>query len=341
MMSVGTRSRLLLTQYGRQLAVIFAVVGVLALGGAFVVYTNPPTEQVTETVYDQQVATETTTSAVVTGETNLYPQGETLEDSPVYLLGATPNLTVRTVTDVPEGEAVTVSQRVTLRHRASRGGEVFWSTERLLTATEERTTEGSVATESTVDMRDVNRTAAGRRAEIGGVGRFETLIRVEVAYETANYSEELNATTPVVITDRAYWLDGSAAVNRTHTETTRREVTGSPDTTLAGGLGLFGIIALLAAARVGTMSLRGADVDAIETELTRTRHEEWISRGDLPTSSDKQFISIDTLEDLVDIAIDSNKRVIYDEEYESYGVVDSDIVYYYVEREEFEQWMGV
>jgi cell division septation protein DedD len=128
-----------------------------------VVYTNPPTEQVTETVYDQQVATETTTSAVVTGETNLYPQGETLEDSPVYFLNATPDLTVRTVTDVPEGEAVTVSQRVTLRHRASRGGEVFWSTERLLAATEERTTEGSVATESTVDMRAVNRTPSSAR----------------------------------------------------------------------------------------------------------------------------------------------------------------------------------
>jgi len=331
----------MLARYGRPLAAVLAVVGVLALGGAFVVYTNPPTEQVTETVYEQQVGTETTTSAVVTGETDLYPRGETLEDSPVYFLNATPDLTVRTVTDVPEGEAVTVSQRVTLRHRASRGGEVFWSTERLLTATEERTTDGSVVTESSVNMQDVNRTAANRRAEVGRVGVFETLIRVEVAYETANYSEELNATVPVVIADRAYWLDGPAAVNRTHTETTQREVTGSPDTTLAGGLGLFGVIALLAAARVGTMSLRGVDVDAIETELTRTRHEEWISRGDLPTSSDKQFISIDTLEDLVDIAIDSNKRVIHDEEYEAYGVVDSDIVYYYVEREEFEQWMGV
>ena len=341
MMSVGTRSRLLFTRYGRQLAVILVVVGVLALGGAFLIYTNPPTEQVTETVYEQQVGTETTTSAVVTGETDLYPQGETLEDSPVYFFNATPNLTVRTVTDVPEGEEVTVSQRVTLQYRASHDGEVFWSSERLLTATEERTTEGSVATESTVDMRDVNRTAANRRAEIGRVGRFETLIRVEVAYETANYSEELTATAPVVITDRTYWLDGPAAVNRTHTETTRREVTGSPNTTLAGGLGLFGVIALLAAVRIGTMSRRGVDVDAIETELTRTRYEEWISRGDLPTSSDKQFISIDTLEDLVDIAIDSNKRVIYDEEYEAYGVVDSDIVYYYVEREEFEQWIGV
>jgi hypothetical protein len=341
MMSIGTRSRWILARYSRPLAVVLAVVGILALGGAFLVYSTPPTEQVTETVYDQQVRTETTTAAVVTGETDLYSEGETLEDSPVYFFGATPTVILRTVTDVPEGEEVTVTQRVTLQHRASRNGEVFWSTERLLSATEERTSSGSVRTESTVDMRAVNRTAADRRAEIGLVGRFDTLIRVRVAYETANYSEELTATMPVTLVDQAYWFEGSAAANRTHTETTTREVTGSPDITLVGGLGLLGVVALIAAARLGAVSRRGVDIDAIETELTRTRYEEWISRGDLPTSSEKQFVGIDTLEDLVDIAIDSNKRVIYDEEFEAYGVVDSDVVYYYVEREEFEQWMGV
>jgi len=340
-MPFGTRSRWIVLRYGQPLAVALAVVGLLALGAAAFVYTNPPTEEVSEPVYEHEVATETTTSAVVTGETALYAEGERLEDRSVYFLNATPNLTLRTTTEVPDGEAVSVTQRVTLQHRASRDGQVFWSNQRLLAATEERTKDGAVATEATLDMRAVNRTVAERRSEIGLVGSFESRLVVTVTYETANYSETLKGTAPVVLTDRAYWVDGSAGANRTHAETTTRAVTGPPNRTLAGGLGLLGLVALLAAAGLGTMSFRGVDVDAIETELTRNRYEEWISRGDLPTGTGKQFIGIDTLEDLVDIAIDSNKRVIYDEEYEAYGVVDADVVYYYVEREEFEQWMGV
>ena len=340
-MSVGTRSRWLVVRYGRPLAVALAVVGLLALGAAAFTYTNPPTEEVTEPVYEQEVATETTTSAVVTGATALYGEGKRLEDRSVYFLNATPTVTIATTTELPDGEPVSVTQRVTLQHRGSRDGQVFWSNQRLLAATEERTTDGDVTTEATLDMRAVNRTVADRRAEIGLVGSFQSRLVVTVTYETANYSETLQATAPVVLTDRAYWIEGSAAANRTHAETTTRTVTGPPNTALAGGLGLLGLVALLAAARLGTVSSRGVDVDAIETELTRTRYEEWISRGDLPTGSGEQFIGIDTLEDLVDIAIDSNKRVIYDEEYEAYGVVDGDVVYYYVEREEFEQWMGV
>lgn len=341
-MSVAARSKWLVARYGIPLAVVLGLVGVLALGGAYSAYANPPTEQVTKTVYEQRIESETTTSAVVTGETDLYQDGATLENKPVYFVNATRNLTLQTITSLPEGESVNVTQRLILQHRATRDGKTFWSSRRTLVTSEQQATTGQIATETTVDMRAVQQTVAERRSEIGAVGTLQTVVRLRVDYETPNYSGTLNATAPVVLTERAYWVEGSLADSQTHEETTSQEITQSPDLTQVGGLSLLGMFMLGLAAVLGYSSVRGFDLDVIETELARTRYDEWISRGDLPTKSEKQYISIDTLEDIVDIAIDSNKRVIYDRRYEAYGVVDDDIVYYYAEGEtEFEQWLGV
>lgn len=341
-MSVTARSKWVVARYGIPLAVVLALVGVLAFGGAYAAYTNPPTEQVSSTVYDQRIASETTTSAVVTGDTDLYQDGATLENKPVYFYNATQNLTFRTVTNLPEGESVNVTQRLVLQHRATRNGETFWSSQRMLVTSEQQPATEQLVTETTVDMRAVQQTVAERRSEIGAVGIFQTVVRFRVTYETSDYSGTLNATAPIVLTDRAYWVEGSLAAEQTHEETTSREITQSPDLLRVGGLSLLGVFALGLAGVLGISSLRGFDLDTIEAELVRSRHDEWISRGELPTNSERQYISIDTLEDIVDIAIDSNKRVIYDRRYEAYGVVDDDIVYYYAEgNTEFEEWLGV
>jgi hypothetical protein len=341
-MSVAARSKWLVARYGIPLAVVLGLIGVLALGGAYSAYTNPPTEQVSTAVYDQRIESETTTSAVVTGDTDLYQDGATLENKPVYFVNATRNLTFRTVTSLPEGEPVNITQRLSLQHRATRDGKPFWSERRTLVTTEQQAATGQIATETTVDMRTVQQTVAERRSEIGTVGTLQTVVRLRVDYETANYSGTLNATAPVVLTERAYWIEGSLADGQTHEKTTSQEITQPPDLTRVGGLSMFGVFMLGLAGILGISSVRGFDLDVIETELARSRYDEWISRGDLPTKSEKQYISIDTLEDIVDIAIDSNKRVIYDRRYEAYGVVDDDIVYYYAEGEtEFEQWLGV
>jgi hypothetical protein len=341
-MSVAARSKWLVARYGIPLAVVLGLIGVLALGGAYSAYTTPPTEQVSTTVYDQRIESETTTSAVVTGDTDLYQDGATLENKPVYFVNATRNLTFQTVTSLPEGESVNVTQRLVLEHRATRDGKSFWSERRILETSEQQAATGQIVTETTVDMRAVQQTVAERRSEIGTVGTLQTVVQLRVSYETPNYSGTLNATAPIVLTERAYWMEGSLTDGQTHEETTSQEITQPPDLTRVGGLSLLGVVAMALAGVLGVSAIRGFDLNVIETELARSRYDEWISRGDLPTKSEKQYISIDTLEDIVDIAIDSNKRVIYDRRYEAYGVVDDDIVYYYAEGEtEFEQWLGV
>lgn len=341
-MTFFVRAKWVIAQYGIPIAVVVALAGVVALGGALSVYTSPSTQKVIETIDQQHFETEMTTSAVVTGETGLYQQGTTLRDRPAYFYNATPQLDVRVRTTVPDDRAVAVEQRLVLRHVAERAGQPFWETRRVL-ATADRTIEsGETTMNATLEMPAVQKRVAERREEIGGVGTYRTELRLQTAYRTETADGELTPTATMVLTDRAYWLEGDFVANETHPRTEIRTVTRPPAIGEALVLGGFGVGLLLLAVGVAALQRREFDLDTIEMEITRSRYEEWISRGEIPTKAEKQYIPIDTLEDLVDIAIDSNKRVIYDTAYETYGVVDDDLVYYYTEGDgEFGEWLEV
>lgn len=341
-MTLLVRSKWVVAQYGIPIAVVLAILGALALGGAWSVYASPETREVVEPVDEQRFATAMGTSAVVTGETPLYEQGTRLEDQPAYFYNATPDLTVHVRTSVPADREVSLAQRLVVRHVAERAGDPFWETRRVLATSEETVADGEATMNATFDVREVRATVDEVRSEIGGVGTFRTELRLLVDYRTPTADADLTPTSTLVLTDRAYWFEGDRTANRTHTETETREVTESPALGEPFVFGGFGVGLLLLAVGVAALQRREFDLETIEMEITRSRYEEWISRGEIPTKAEKEYITIDTLEDLVDIGIDSNKRVIYDTAYETYGVVDGDVVYYYTEGDdEFGEWLDV
>lgn len=341
-MTFLARSKWVIAKYGVVIAVVLAGIGVLAVGGAVSSYTSPPTEEVVEPVDRQTFATGMDHSAVVVGNSSLYDPGETLRNKPVYFFNVSSNVTLDVQTSVPDDRRVEVSHRLVLRHVAARENEPFWESRRVLGASDGTVTDGNASLSVTVDMLRVRRTVAEKRAEIGGIGTFRTQLRLVVDYRTEGTEETLTATAPLVLTSRAYWFDRSLEASRTHTETRTRTVTRPPDLVNSLLLGGFGSGVLLLAVGVAALNRREFDLDRIELEITRSRYDEWISRGEIPTKAEKQYIPIDTLEDLVDIAIDSNKRVIYDTSYDTYGVVDDDLVYYYAEGDDgFGEWLDI
>lgn len=80
---------------------------------------------------------------------------------------------------------------------------------------------------------------------------------------------------------------------------------------------------------------RDVDVAVLRETLTRERFDEWISRGRVPKDTGQRSVYVESLEDLVDVAIDSSKRVIRDPERDQYVVIDGDIVYRYRQGEPF------
>jgi len=309
---------------------------------AWSAYSNPVTTTVSEEQNPQTFSTEVNTSAVVTGNTTLYDSGERLVNKPVYLFRASPDVTLSVVTAVPADSGTVVTQRLVLHLQASRAGETFWERERLLAVGDGPAEGGQLVSATTVNMTQIRREISSVQSAIGDVGTFNVELRLTVAYENDRYDGQLSSTTPLVISGPGYWLGGDMASSRTHSETVTRQVTRPPDVSAYGGFVLAGLLSLASAGGVFYLYSRGFDVTALETELAHERYEEWISEGEFPTDSNKRYVRISSLEDLVDIAIDSNKRVVHDEDIAAYGMVDGDLVYYYAaDPRSLDAWLDI
>jgi hypothetical protein len=341
-MSARLRLRRFLLTQGRAVVVLLAVLGLLLVVFGGYVYATPPTETVTERVDAQTVSTTVVPSARVTGNTTLYDRGERLVDPSAFLFAATPTVDLAVETTVPGGTAVAADQRLSLVLSAANGGEVFWSQRTLLGARQQRVTDGEAGLTTSLDAREVRERVESTRAELGDVGVFQTRLELVVAYDTQQYQGELEVSAPVVMTDSAYWFSGSLADSRSHSREVTRTVEGTPDLGLVAVLELLGLGLLGAAGSLTRYRGGEADEVAIETELAHSRNEEWISAGEFPTQTDKRFVHINTLEDLVDVAIDSNKRVVHDQDIGAYAVADGDLVYYFApDRGDIDSWLDV
>ena len=341
-MSAAIRFRRVLASQGLLIAAVLAMVAVGAFAGAWVTYANPPTETIVEQRNPQTVSTAVNTSAVVTGETPLYDEGERLVNKPVYFTEASPNVTISVVTQVPSGQPVQVTQRLVLHMQGDLRGETYWEETTVLAASDRAVTDGRAVASTTVNVSAIRETIDERESATGSVGVFQSDVELLVAYEGEGYSGELTSEAPVVFSSGAFWLDADLAASRTHSEQVTREVAEEPDIATYGGLALLGLLALGGAAAVALTSLGGIDPEELETAIANQRYEEWISKGEFPTGTEKKYVKIDSLEDLVDIAIDSNKRVVFDPEFAAYAVVDGDLIYYFsTDPLRIDSWLDV
>ncbi len=336
------RAEWLIAQYGIPIAIVLVLGGFLALGGAWTINDDPPTERVTETTEALSIESTYGSQAVVGNNSALYEPNTTLRNMPVYFYNGTQNVTVAVNTSLAPVQSTGVQTRLVLEYTADRNGQVFWENRTLLAASNE-TVDGNASTlTATLNMSAVRDFIEETRSAIGGVGTVQADLVATVRYETDRFSGTLNGSSRVVTTGRAYWFEGSSVGNQTHVTTTVREVTGERDMVSVLGIGALGVAMLIAAVGVVLLQRRGIDMAQIESELTRTRYDEWISKGEIPTKLQKAYVKTDTLVDLVDIAIDSNKRVIYDTEYDAYAVVETDVVYYYSEGDTgLDQWLDL
>ncbi len=89
------------------------------------------------------------------------------------------------------------------------------------------------------------------------------------------------------------------------------------------GIALAALVALVALLVTGKKG--GEDVDA-------AKFKEWISFGAYPSGDWDKEVYIPLLKDLVDIAIDSHKRVVYDTSKDVFFVIDGRVLYYLVQK---------
>ncbi len=335
-MSTSVRVKHQVAVYGAVVGAVLVVLGVASIGAGGYVYANPSTEEIPPQETDvQEFATSIEHEAEVTESTSLYEPPTTLENQPVYFLNATPNLRLTAIADLPDDRQVNVSHDLTLYREVTFQETTFWDEEETLAADRAVVEDGELRVETELDIPSVERRNAEINRIVEGVGSVSTGIRLRTTYETESaggepYEDELITQSELEITDRAYWFASDLEATGTESETTPGSVRQRPpDLTLVGTFGGLGLVLIGAGVGLAFWSSRIADVRELEEQVYRMRYDEWISEGEFPTDAGKQYVYINSLEDLVDIAIDTGKRVIRDPDLETYAVVDDDLVYYH------------
>lgn len=338
-MSSGARGRLLLHRYGVYAAAILVVLALAAGGLAVVTYGDVPTETVVEETDVERFAVESHTEATVDGSNiTLYSPGERLVDMPVYFHEESPRMDLILSVAGPSGTDIDI--RVTAELEATRDDRTFYE-ETIVIAADQQTLEtGDAELIAPVDVpRIIDRVDQVSERTVG-VGSLDRTISVVVEYESERYAGTLEDEVEIVLTGQGYWLDVNPADDRRHSETITHEVELDRDRTSLLTYGGVALVLLVLGIALGSYSMREIDTEALETAIARSEFDEWISSGEIPTRASKQYVKVASLEDVVDIAIDSNKRVIHDPNLDAFGVIDGDLVYYFAPgADEIEEWL--
>lgn len=327
------RLELLIAEHGRTLVVALALVGLVSAASAGWIAATPETTTTTQQRSGETVETEVRTSAVVV-EDGLWDAGERLGDSSVYLTNATPTLTLTPETTVPSDDAA-VTHELTVRYEAVRDGETFWEDRDVVLREETPVEDGLARSEASLDVREVVDRTREVESELRGVGTVEASLVLRVAYDTGTNEGELAATSPLRVGADAYWLEEPLADDEDHPETVEVEVTETPSPLRVGGLAALAAVSLAGAALVARRS--PADPEAARRAVHERRYAEWISRGTIPMWIGDYHVALDTLEDVVDVAIDTDERVVHDRQRDLFAVIGDDVVYYYAERGNWEE----
>lgn len=329
MNSVGERIRVLIDE---NFELVVAALVVVALVGGYVAYTGfTPDEDVeTRTVSSWESGGEFAHRATVINGTDAFSEGTVLRNRSVYFQRATPVLDgsftyTYTASDGGDLTADTSLVLVVRSFEEDRDGNVteYWRVEEQLDSQQTNFAPGD-----TVQLSfSRNVTAAAQRAEniseqLGDTpGQEQVLVEARVHLTGTRNGQQVNATRvyrlPMEFEQGIYRVDDPGVVTNSGSQKEQVTVSTGRDvgTTLVGGvlfaLGLGGAIGLTAARREEGFAADAATRERFAYESERDEFDDWITTARLPPEvTDRPRVEVDSLEGLVDLAIDTDERVI-------------------------------
>ncbi|WP_436924046.1 DUF5305 domain-containing protein [Halosimplex amylolyticum] len=319
----------------------------LAVGGAVVAvgaHTGPDT-----TTEQRVVATWTTDSgfdhaAVVQRDARPFDRGELLRNRSTYFSSVTPVLN-GTYRYEHGGDADTarVTTDLTLVVRAvtrdSNGGVLWRETEPLASAdTASVPADGAHRVPFQANVTERIEYGRAAREDLQTVrGRIEVVIVAETEAVTTLEGDRLvdERTEQIEISPEQGTYDvsvnASGPAQKPVSESVSVPVEADPvreyGSILIALLGVAGVAALVWTDRTGRLDVPSRVASAIAVQRERDSFDEWISVGHLPPGDEDRVVTLDSLEDLVDVAIDSDRRVIEDVNSSTYVVLDGETRY--------------
>lgn len=339
------RYRQLITENYAVILVVLLLVGSLGLLMGYTAFLSPSTVSEEQTASTWSKTSEFTHGAEVTNRNPVYDVGTRLRDRQAYFPLIAPDLSGEHQFGYTASENASVDAETTLRLliRSKEGEETYWqSTKRLAASNDSDLAAGETLRTPYRFNLNRSRVTIDRIDDTFGetIGDPEVVVEANtrVTGEVNGRPVDRTFTSSVVLTPDgdAFVVNDPGRVRDSFSQT--RTIQSDTEYSLlwqlsvpvllVAGFGGAGVLAWLR--RREWFSL-----DRVErNRLTRDRHEEWISHADIPESLDypeSKTVKLRSLMDLVDVAADSNNRVLYDATQARYVVLDDQRCYVYTE----------
>ncbi|AHG01252.1 hypothetical protein HALLA_02420 (plasmid) [Halostagnicola larsenii XH-48] len=331
------------------LPVLLCVLVVAALGGVWAYQVNavPEFEQEDRVIEQWRESTTYNHSAVVTDDTGVWSSGERLTDRPMYYTAVSPELDGSYSYEYSAANGsleVTTETVLLVRGVGENGDDIYWETSEPL---QERTTDSLAPGEAhstafTVDIEAVRQEIADLEEELRAsegtvdvrvVSTSEIAGEIEGEQVETTYDSEM----PIDIGSSTFSVGDLETVDEPErsTELIQTPVQPSPlesiGSILVFAVALAAAIALLAGRNTNYIEITDDEKQRLRFERERERFDEWITTGTFPSEREyESTILVDDLTGLIDVAIDTNKRVIEDQQLGVSTVLDEEYSYIYV-----------
>jgi len=337
------RVRALLDAY---FPVLIVVVILLAAALGFWTYQVHAVEEVDT---EERVVTQWSEStsyehgSLVVNDSVPFAQGERVENRPIYYTTISDDLDVTYRYEHTAETDLEVSTDVRLRFRSTDGEEIFWEVTEPLASGGPQSISADVdhTVNATVNIESVLNTIEDIEEQLGTEGSVEiTVIAVSgvegtVDGDPVDQSHESMMT--LAVSQSSFRVLETETIEENHQQSETIEVPQEPSTfavfgsLLAFSASLTMLGALAFVRQRGYISLSEEEAELLELRQQEQEFSDWITTGTFPSERDYEAtIIVDDLEGLVDVAIDTNKRVIKDEQLGVSTVLDSDYAYIYV-----------
>lgn len=317
---------------------------------AYQVHMVPEFEQDQRVVDQWSEETDFAHQAEIIRDSLVWDEGDIVVDRPIYYTNLTDELdgTYSYEFDAEEG-SLSVNSDIMFVIQAVEGidqiDDPFWHYAVPLGEASDTNLEadGVHEAEFTIDIREhILEPIATIEEQVGArEGLVDVRVTVVTHVEGVVEGEEHNVTyeshMPMVVNPDTFRVIELDTVSQEHSDTIQFEVQVPPSTfEEMGSLGLLTLMILLTLALVlgqvtGQFDITEEERELLELESQREEFDDWITVGKFPAERDyESTILVDNLVGLVDVAIDTNNRVIEDPELGVSAVLAENYVYIYV-----------
>jgi hypothetical protein len=306
------------------LAVLLFIIGSGLLVSVHLEYTPTEERDITNTKLDQ-VEMESYTSSVVTENTSLFNKSDVVT-GPVYINGSNPNVTL-TQTYRSDRE-IQMSSEVAVVINGSEDGWTFWKDQYVIDSRQFKFS-GEYTYQSKINIQRIRNRALTIRDVFGGQGDIKVDIVIDNQYSNDLYSSSFDRGSRIIFRDQTYSIippERSYIRSHSYEVVQGTEEYGDMKFVKSGvGIIFAGLIILI-------LRLVLADKSRRRKDYILMRFSDWISSADdLSTNvrNKDNVIELSSCEDLVDIAADSNRRVVYMKSRDLLFIIDDNILYEY------------